>query len=405
MGEPPVAVKEAIEKTVQYVKKNGVSFEAKLIENDKDGKFSFLQASNPYHSYYKQKLEHKPEVPQDGNVQIKESEPEKPRELLFLTDLPPVSNIDNEIIKSCALYIACNSDKHIEALRRHMERKGKRNQFAFLNRNHTLHLLFQSYVKQYTVIIETAKKEGEKALEMDKLLHSNSHDFFERAYSRAAYEKKHRIETRARQEETKQKQLRFASIDWQDFSLVAKVGFSTIDEVSELALPISREEIMYRSLNSRSKELELRYEEKKEEKESKETQENKEEQDESKENQKESKEDEEEKPKEHKIPKGMKIRAAGESRLKKKKAAERTIQCPITGKQIAELQFDTHLRVLLRDPSYKEQQENFVKKNFTYSSNLTTDQVYENIKRLVHKRALSEEEEQAGTKRVALGPQ
>lgn len=53
---------------------------------------------------------------------------------------------------------------------------------------------------------------------------------------------------------------------------------------------------------------------------------------------------------------------------------------------IPELKFDNHLKTLLRDPRYKQEQDNFIRKNFSYASNLTTDQVYENIKRLVRKR-------------------
>lgn len=47
---------------------------------------------------------------------------------------------------------------------------------------------------------------------------------------------------------------------------------------------------------------------------------------------------------------------------------------------------------MLRDPRYKKEQENYIRKNFSYASNITTDQVYENIKRFVKKRANVEDE-------------
>lgn len=405
MSEPPASLKETIEKTAKYVLKNGISFEAKLLENDKDGKFSFLQESDQFHAYYKQQLEPTTVATPNGTEKPQNHDPKtsKPRDFVFLTQFPPVSNYDNEMIKTAALYIACNSENHIDALRRHMERKGKRRQFAFLNKNHTLHLLFQQYVKQYSVIVETATSADGKE-KLSQSLHANKEELFQSSYARAVYEKKHKVETKAKEEQAKQTQLHFASIDWQDFALVAKVNFSAIDEVSELSLPTSRDEIMYRSLETRSKEIELAQETKApaQDEDTPQTEDN---------GVKESLPDAKEEATadsvaKHKVPKGMKIRAAGESRLKKKKTTERTIQCPITGKKIAELQFDNHLRVLLRDPSYKEQQDNFMKKNFTYSSNLTTDQVYENIKRLVKKRERSEEEEEhAQAKRVTMGPQ
>lgn len=398
MTEPPASLKETIEKTAKYVLKNGTAFEAKLINNDKDGQFSFLHKADAFHPYYKQKLEaaatgshqgmEKPSNPQEAAPQ--------PRNLEFLTPLPPVSTYDNEIIKTTALYIACNSDKHIDPLRRHMERKGKRSQFAFLNKDHTLHLLFQQYIKQYSAIVDTATSADGKE-KLGQKLHANRAELYRSSYARAVYEKKHKVAAKAKEEQTKQTQLHFASIDWQDFALVAKVNFSAIDEVSELALPITREDVVYRSLETRSKEFELDHEIKAPEKQMP--------QNSVTENNEEIDRQKEVAASEYKIPKGMKIRAAGESRLKKKKATERTIQCPITGKKIPELQFDNHLRVLLRDPSYKEQQDNFMKKNFTYSSNLTTDQVYENIKRLVKKRERSEEEEEHVSKKVTMGPQ
>lgn len=408
MTEPPQDVKTTIEKTVQYVRKNGVSFEEKLLANDPDGKFGFLNESNPHNAYYKSVLEGQP-TSKNGHKTLKNEAPAKeidtPDQLLFVTDLPPLSNHDLDVIKLTAQYIACNTPKHAEALQRYMTKKGNRSQFAFLSRGHSLHPLFQSYCKQYQAIIDVAKsnKEGTKAtskgdknaVHIDKLINSTPQDLFERAYRRAAFEKKNKNEKKAQESEDRKAQLQYALIDWQDFAFVAKINFHAVDEVTELAVPLLREDVMYRALLAKSRDLQL---------ETAQTQ----------------PKPEEPKPKDElvhspppapaSVPKGMKIRAAGETRLKRKQktssGGEKTIQCPITGQQIPELEFDHHLKVLLRDPKYKEQQDNFVKKNFTYASNLTTDQVYENIKRLVRKRGLSEEEEeQEKAKRIDIGPQ
>ena len=95
----------------------------------------------------------------------------------------------------------------------------------------------------------------------------------------------------------------------------------------------------------------------------------------------------------------MKIKAAGTSRLKKSLEANtsmtttNTIKCPITGKLIPENEFDTHIKPCYVIQDIKEQ-ENYIRKNFSYASNITTDQVYENIKRFVKKRANVEDENQ-----------
>lgn len=387
IAEPPAPVLATIEKTVQYVLKNGASFEAKLKQNDAEGKFAFLEEANEYHKYYKSRLEGTPQK------QTQEEQPtatKTPSSLNFLTALPPISAYDLDVLKLTALYVSCNSDKHADTLQRHMDRRGKRGQFAFLGRNHTLHALFQSYVKQYRAVISCSKNEDrDSARSIRSRIASSAHDLYQLAYDRAVYDKKHKIETKTKQAEIRKAQLHYASIDWQDFAFVAKVNFDAVDEVTELAAPLLREDIMYRALQSKSREIQLPVAERRPEVKVQES--------------KEDTVDQAVEEKKAHVPKGMKIRAAGESRLKRKAASENTIQCPITGEQIAELKFDNHLKVLLRDPRYKEQQDNFMRKNFTHSSNLTTDQVYENIKRLVRKRGLSEEEE-AASKRLDIGP-
>lgn len=405
MIEPPQDIKATIEKTVQYVKKNGSSFEQKLLQNDPEGKFSFVNNSDKYYEYYKTLLEGGNEAKNGIIVPPTESTeaPKTPLQFLFITDLPPISTYDLNVIKLTAQYSAINSPKHTEALHKYMDKKGNRSQFAFLNRGHSLHSVFQSYHKQYMAILDASKqKETAATKHINELMNVTPQTMFQKAYDRSVYEKKHKIEKRAKESEIRNAQLHYALIDWQDFTFVAKVNFDAVDEVSELAVPLLREDVVYRALLAKSKEIQLEVSEVKRHEAQNEVERDGNEKlmdAEKIENGAEKTENV------NPVPKGMKIRAAGESRLKRKnkEGDERLIQCPITGQMIPELKFDHHLKVLLRDPRYKEQQDNFVKKNFSYSSNLTTDQVYENIKRLVKKRGLSEEEEEH-TKRVDIGP-
>lgn len=398
---PPAPILATIEKTVLYVKRNGPSFEEKLKLNDKENKFSFLDEKSPYHKYYRAQFIEEKNGSESKNGEQKPTI-EKPDELFFATDLPPVSTHDLEVIKAVALYVACNSDKHGEVFQRQMDRAGRRNQFAFMNKNHTLWRLFQKYIKQYREIIE--KSNNKSSTHIDRYHNLGKSELFSRAYNRASYERSHKQAQKDRFAEERSKQLHYASIDWQDFTLVAKVNFDAVDEVSELAVPLLKEDVMYRSLQSKSKELELEVSAARKPSElgvHGETGDKVENVPAGPEVAR-AEESAQEVARPRAPPKGMKIRAAGESRLKRKaNEAERNIQCPITGKQIPELQFDTHLKVLLRDSRYQEQKDNFMRKNFTFSSNLTTDQVYENIKRLVNKRGASDEEMEA-RKRIDL---
>lgn len=389
MITPPSPLRETIIKTVGYIKKNGASFEEKLKLGEVKDKFSFIDPENIYHEFYKKQLEGDSTATPDANEPKKEPKQEikEPEPFRFLTELPPISAYDLNVLKLTALYVAVNTPKHASALQRHMNKIGNRSQFAFLNKGHSLQPLFQKYVDQYGLIMKLTNS-AEETEQIAKRIEEGKSTLYQRAYERAVYEKQNKIERKSRETEEKNRQLHFALIDWQDFKFIAKINFDAIDEVSELPVPVSREDIVYRSLQAKSKEVQV----------------------ESKPAEPEKQEEAQPEPKKEETPElpkfaGMKVKAAGESRLKKKNkssknSAVRTIKCPITGEQIPENEFDNHLKGLLRDPRYQEQQDNFMRKNFTHASNLTSDQVYENIKRLVRKRDFSEEEEAHKQQRI-----
>ena len=49
-----VDIRSIVDKTAQFVARNGQEFERKILGNEKDNvKFSFLKPSDPYHAYYR----------------------------------------------------------------------------------------------------------------------------------------------------------------------------------------------------------------------------------------------------------------------------------------------------------------------------------------------------------------
>lgn len=399
---PPSEIKETIDKTVGYILKNGSLFEDRLKKNEgSNEKFSFLKENDTYNPYYQWKVGKTTDLHvsngDGGSAIAGPQEPiQKPRELDFIASNPPISPLDLDIIKLTALFVARNGTKYIEHLIAHQIKQSNKAQFEFLNEKHSLHPVFKQYIKQYEMVLHLFSEDSGDEVKgiIERLSHPE--DIFQVAYRRAHYDKQHKAEVKNEKLLEEKKKLAYASIDWQDFAIVGKIEFDAVDEVRELAVPLRREDLIYRSLEARQKEIELAKAEA-------------------------QPKDEPEVPDpgpkdnnvvKHSMPKGMKIRAAGESRLKTKSSKEVSnykeghIKCPITGKFIPELQFDNHLKVLLRDPRYKEQQDNFVRKNFTYSSNLTTDEVYDNIKRLARKRDGNQDAEASVTKKPALiGPQ
>lgn len=400
---PPKDVKETIDKTVGYVLKNGTSFEDRLKNNEASNeKFSFLTENDVYNAYYQWGIGNTKERTTVTNGTSKEINIEnkpvtKPLELNFLTSNPPISPLDLDIIKLTALFVANNDNKYAEHLITHQTQRLNKAQFEFLHEKHSLHLVFKHYVRQYELVLNMCTDADDEKVKgmISKLSHPD--DIFQTAYKRAHFNKQHKVKIQNEKKLEEQKQLTYTSIDWQDFAIVGKIEFDAVDEVRELTIPLSREDLIYRSLESKQKELELAKAEVQPRYESKET----------------TPEPNEAEVLKHPKPKGMKIKAAGESRLKNKSMSTGEasiyeaghIKCPITGKFIPELQFDNHLKILLRDPRYKEQQDNFVRKNFTYSSNLTTDEVYDNIKRLARKREGAQDAEESVSKKPnQVGP-
>lgn len=413
----PRAIRDSIKKTIEYILKNGPEFEQKLISNDKNGLFGFLDPKHEFHSTYQRLLERcrkeKKKNPETSHNQVNSNTEsrKKPIDLSFIRGMPIINHKDVKIIRLTAQAVATNGEKYAKGFLRHAERSGRGKQFAFLRPNHTYYPLYQNYRDWYQGLIDFSSGAGSQLEQkIVDALNTTEDEMLSRSYDRAAYEKANKISQQDQEVERIRRQEDYASIDWQDFVPVARVNFDAIDEVSELAAPLSMEEVMSRSLADRSTTLDL--------------------------NQRLSTksvsisertypEDGEENEKDeptlaspalqlnngnatngsvHQPPKGMKIKAAGETRLKRKQQApkESTLLCPFTGQNIPEAMFDSHLRTILRDPRYQEHQENYMRKNFTYASNLTSEQVYENIKNLVRRPGQSEEEEIVRIKRSKL---
>jgi splicing factor 3A subunit 1 len=51
---PPPDIRAIVDKTAQFVARNGIEFEKRILANEKNNvKFNFLTSTDPYHAYYK----------------------------------------------------------------------------------------------------------------------------------------------------------------------------------------------------------------------------------------------------------------------------------------------------------------------------------------------------------------
>ena len=179
-----------IDRTATFVVKsaNPTHFEDRIRENQRqDPKFSFLHPTDPYHAYYRDRLEKvaKGEVddedaPKEGKEPMDQpvekpvvdmgKEPPVPQ---FILDWPNISAVDlcvsyprapvlrdlpvhdsSDIMKLTALFTARRGHSFLAAL---SAREGRNYQFDFLRPNHSLFGYFNRLVDQYSKIINPSK--------------------------------------------------------------------------------------------------------------------------------------------------------------------------------------------------------------------------------------------------------
>lgn len=66
---PPPDIKLVVDKTAQFVARNGEAFAKRIMNNERNTtKFGFLQPDNPYHPYYQSKLQEFTDVEKNGGA-------------------------------------------------------------------------------------------------------------------------------------------------------------------------------------------------------------------------------------------------------------------------------------------------------------------------------------------------
>merc|ERR1719178_455749 len=55
---PPPGLREIVDKTAQFIAKNGEEFEQRIVANERENtKFKFLSPKDPYNAYYRAKID------------------------------------------------------------------------------------------------------------------------------------------------------------------------------------------------------------------------------------------------------------------------------------------------------------------------------------------------------------
>ncbi|CAK4157789.1 unnamed protein product [Aphanomyces euteiches] len=276
---PPPEIRAVVDKTAQFVARNGRSFERKIAGEVISAKFSFLKPSDPYNAYYEHKVQEfenqanepesaantaaapakEPEAPPapaepepakievgvvekkavDGivskSVKSLKDKNEPPAEEQFKQKHPTLTPLDQEIMYLTAQYTAVSGKPFLSGL---ATREQRNPQFDFLKPTHPLFAYFTFLVESYAKIL-TAKaqeKKGSPLIEqltagmdrmqvLDRCVHKHE-------WIRREEEEKHREEMA-----TDAEKLAYQQIDWHDFVVVEVITFDENDDAAPGQLP------------------------------------------------------------------------------------------------------------------------------------------------------------------------
>ncbi|KAG4990146.1 hypothetical protein JHK87_023603 [Glycine soja] len=389
---PPPDIRTIVDKTSQFVAKNGPEFEKRIIANNTGNvKFNFLNSSDPYHAYYQHRLSEfraqnqssgqqqpadsaaVPEsVPSDSNgvVVAAAAAAEKPdfsaqfkpvRKVLeppeaeqYTVRLPEgITGEELDIIKLTAQFVARNGKSFLTGL---TSREVNNPQFHFLKPTHSMFTFFTSLADAYSKVLMPPKGLMEKL----KNSVSDMTTVLERCVNRLEWDRSQEQARQKAEDEIEQERIQMAMIDWHDFVVVETIDFAD-DEDQELPPPMTIEEVIRRSkvtameeedIVEPGKEVEMEMDEE----EAQLVEEGMraaslEDRDDRKQNEVRVTEDPEPPMR---IVKNWK---RPEERISAERDSTKFVVSPITGELIPISEMSEHMRISLIDPKYKEQKE------------------------------------------------
>ncbi len=264
--KPPRDIQAIVEKTAGYVARNGSVFEDRIREKEKHNpKFSFLSVNDAYSHFYAWRLE---EIREGRGTAISAGrvgeaapaqEPEKPKgpapppDFHFSARMPNISAQDLDVVRLTALFVAKNGRSFMTTL---SQRETRNFQFDFLRPQHSLYQFFSRLVDQYTLLLQSASADGEKAKRARVYdLEQNAKDKFHmlgRAKQRAEWVKFQEEQKQKKEEQAEKEQVEYAQIDWHDFVVVETVLFDEADDQADLPPPTSLNDLQSASLEQKA---------------------------------------------------------------------------------------------------------------------------------------------------------
>ncbi|KAL2009161.1 hypothetical protein VTN00DRAFT_7355 [Thermoascus crustaceus] len=263
---PPKDIRAIVEKTAGYVARNGLVFEDRVREKERNNpKFSFLNPNDAYAAFYRWRLT---EIKEGRGTAISAGrpgeaaaapEPEKPKGpaeppgFHFSARIPIINAQDLEVVKLTALFVAKRGKSFMTTL---SQRETRNYQFDFLRPQHSLYQFFTRLVDQYTILLRPEGTDGSNSEKqrLAELEHNvkNKYHILDRAKQRADWVKYQEQQKQKKEEEEEQERIAYAQIDWHDFVVVETVLFTEADDQAELPPPTSLNDLQSASLEQKA---------------------------------------------------------------------------------------------------------------------------------------------------------
>lgn len=272
---PPPDIRNIVDKTAQFVAKNGPEFEKRIIANNAGNpKFNFLNSSDPYHAYYQHRLSEARAQNQTSAQQPAQSTeaaapdsaaaapPVDSKDAIVKPDLsaqfkpvhrvlePPeaeqytvrlpegITGEELDIIKLTSQFVARNGKSFLTGL---TSREINNPQFHFLKPTHSMFMFFTSLVDAYSKVLMPPKGTGKLRKTVTDMT-----TVLERCLHRLEWERSQEQARQKAEDEIEQERLQMAMIDWHDFVVVETIDFAD-DEDEDLPPPMTLEEVIRRS--------------------------------------------------------------------------------------------------------------------------------------------------------------
>lgn len=261
---PPPDIRAIVDKTAQFVAKNGPEFEQRILGSEKNNqKFNFLLPADPYNAYYRGKIAAFKEEAAGGDaaaVQAKADEATKaaneatgtvavaatgaaapkiiaaPRKAEYSVDVPPgIASLDLDVIKLTAQFAARNGKGFLAGL---ASREHANPQFNFLKPTHSMFGLFTSLADAYSRVLKPPP-ELDARLRKDE----DKSGLLERALQRLEWERSQDAAKAKADDEAEKEREAMALIDWHDFQVVETIDFLD-DEDDELPAPLTLRDVI-----------------------------------------------------------------------------------------------------------------------------------------------------------------